>query len=114
MRQSPAARSVFLLAIACAHVPVALAATVDKPAALVADGIPPVPQELADKTRPYMEFRTAAFESWNPIDRSILITTRFANTAQVHQVKMPGGARTQLSFEADRIIAASWAPSRAT
>ncbi|MET0660076.1 MAG: prolyl oligopeptidase family serine peptidase [Steroidobacteraceae bacterium] len=84
--------------------------TVEKPAALVADGIPPVQRTLADSTRPYMEFRTAAFQSWNPLDRSILITTRFGNTAQVHQVKAPNAARTQLSFEVDRIAGASWAP----
>jgi dipeptidyl aminopeptidase/acylaminoacyl peptidase len=90
----------------------ALAADVEKPAALTADGIPPVPMELADSTRPYMEFRTAAFASWHPVDRSMLITTRFANTAQVHRVKMPGGARTQLSFEVDRIAEAGWAPAK--
>ncbi|HKQ81667.1 MAG TPA: prolyl oligopeptidase family serine peptidase [Steroidobacteraceae bacterium] len=89
------------------------AQTVEKPAALVADGIPAVPKSLAAGTRPYMEFRTAAFQSWNPSDRSMLITTRFGNTAQVHQVKAPGGARTQLSFEEDRVASASWAPTKA-
>ncbi|WP_420144229.1 S9 family peptidase [Sphingobium sp.] len=87
-------------------------AVVEKPAALVADGMPAVPVALADKTRPYMEFRTAAFQGWNAADRSMLITTRFGNTPQVHGVKAPGGARTQMSFEVDRIGAASWAPGR--
>ena len=32
-------------------------ASAPKPAALTADGIPPVPLELAQRTRPYMEFR---------------------------------------------------------
>src|SRR5690606_8428432 len=45
-------------------------------------------------------------------DRSMLITTRFGNTAQVHRVKTPGGARTQLSFETDRVGGAAWAPSK--
>ena len=87
-------------------------AVVEKPAAIVADGMPAVPVTLADRTRPYMEFRSAAFQGWNPADKSMLITTRFGNTPQVHGVKMPGGARTQLSFEVDRIGAASWAPGR--
>ena len=87
-------------------------ATVEKPAAIVADGIPAVPVALADKTRPYLEFRTAAFQGWNPTDRSMLITTRFGNTVQVHEVKMPGGDRTQLTFEVDRISGASWAPGK--
>ena len=85
---------------------------VEKPAALIADGIPAVPQSLADSTRAYMEYRTATFQSWNPKDRSVLITTRFGNTPQIHEVKVPGGARTQLSFETDRILLATWAPKR--
>ena len=84
----------------------------EQPAALVAEGIPPVPKALAERTRPYLEFRTAAFASWNPMTRSMLITTRFGNTPQVHEVKAPGGARTQLSFEEDRIAGVSIAPSR--
>lgn len=86
--------------------------TLEKPAALVADGIPPVPSSLARSTQPYMEYRTAEFQGWNPRDRSMLITTRFGNTAQVHEVKTPNGARTQLSFEADAIRYAGWAPRR--
>jgi dipeptidyl aminopeptidase/acylaminoacyl peptidase len=90
----------------------ATVSSVEKPAALVVDGIPAVPQALADSTRPYMEFRTALFKSWNPADRSVLITTRFGNTAQLHQVKAPNAARTQLSFETDGIAFAAWAPSK--
>jgi dipeptidyl aminopeptidase/acylaminoacyl peptidase len=95
---------------------VSLAATaapnfVEKPAALVADGIPPIPTELAARTRPYMEYRTAVFLGWHPKDRSLLVATRFANTSQVHRVARPGGAREQLTFEADRIIDASHAPA---
>ena len=80
---------------------------VEKPAALVADSVPPVPAELAARTRPYMEFRTASFLGWHPIDHSMLIATRFANTNQVHRVARPDGARQQLTFEEDRIADAS-------
>jgi dipeptidyl aminopeptidase/acylaminoacyl peptidase len=83
---------------------------VEKPAALVADGIPPVPAALAARTRPYMEFRTAGFSGWHPRDRSMLITTRFGNTAQIHRVAMPMGAREQLSFEAEPANG-SWSPA---
>jgi dipeptidyl aminopeptidase/acylaminoacyl peptidase len=85
-------------------------APVEKPAALVADGIPPVPADLAARTRPYMEFRTAGFSGWSPRDRSMLITTRFGNTAQLHRVAMPMGAREQLSFEAEP-VSGSWSPA---
>lgn len=86
------------------------AAVVEKPAALVADGMPAVPAELAERTRPYMEFRTAAFLGWHPQDRSLLVATRFGNTNQVHRVAQPGAARQQLTFEEDRIFAASHSP----
>jgi dipeptidyl aminopeptidase/acylaminoacyl peptidase len=86
------------------------AAEVEKPAALVADGVPSVPVELAQETRPYMEFRTASFLDWQPRDRSMLISTRFANTAQVHRVARPEAARQQLTFEEDRILGATPAP----
>jgi hypothetical protein len=92
------------------NVPPASPRVVEKPAALTADGIPPVPAELAERTRPYMEFRTATFTSWNPRDRSMTIMTRFANTAQVHRVARPMGAREQLSFEAEP-LSGGWSPN---
>jgi dipeptidyl aminopeptidase/acylaminoacyl peptidase len=99
------------LAVACLGLGAAQAQSVEKPAALVADGIPAVPVELAATTRPYLEFRTATFQGWDPTDRSMLVTTRFGNTNQVHRVARPAAARTQLSFEEDRIMAAAVAPA---
>ena len=86
------------------------AQTVARPEALVADGIPAVPAALAARTRPYMEFRTAGFAGWNYRDRSMLITTRFGDTVQLHRVAMPMGAREQLSFEAEPVTG-SWSPA---
>ena len=77
------------------------AAVAAKPAALIADGIPAVPQDLIDLTRPYMEFRTASFSDWDPKSRSMLISTRFGNVAQLHTVAGPGMDRRQISFEAE-------------
>ncbi|WP_380872865.1 peptidase S9 family protein [Sphingomonas sp. DBB INV C78] len=104
-------RLAFLLAAVALPFAPALA-DVEKPAALVADGVPAVPVALADATRPYMEFRTATFLGWNPADRSMLIGTRFGNTVQAHRVASPLAARTQLSFEADRIADGHWAPGK--
>jgi len=42
----------------------------------------------------------------------MLIATRFADTNQIHLVKMPGGARTQLTFYADRVAAALYPPAK--
>jgi hypothetical protein len=97
------------MAAAVAQVP-ETPAVVARPAALVADGIPPVPAELAAATRPYMEFRTATFTGWNNRDRSMLITTRFGNTAQLHRVAAPLGYRQQLSFE-EEPVTGTWSPT---
>jgi hypothetical protein len=34
-----------------------------------------------------------AVEGWHPLKRSVLITTRFGETPQLHEVGQPGGAR---------------------
>lgn len=98
-----------LLLLTAALLPAPALADAPKPAALVADGIPPVPDAIVAETRPYMEFRTAAFASWNPQDKSMLITTRFGNTAQLHSVAAPMMDRRQISFEAEP-VGGSWSP----
>ena len=65
---------------------------------LVAEGVPGVPQSLVESAERYSNFRSADFASWNPVRREMLISARFADSFQIHQVKMPGGARTQLTF----------------
>jgi dipeptidyl aminopeptidase/acylaminoacyl peptidase len=100
-------KAVFLLAAAALAVPAL--ADVDKPAAIVADGVPPIPDDLATATRPYMEFRTASFLGWNPRSRGILVSTRFGNVAQVHEVAAPGAMRRQVTFEQEPIAGAAYA-----
>ena len=104
-------RAILLLAALATPVLPAFA-DVPKPAALFADGIPTVPDDLAVKTRPYMEFRTAGFVDWHPTDKSMLVATRFGNTAQLHRVAGPMMARKQISFEAEPVGNGSWAPKR--
>ena len=77
---------------------------------LVAEGIPKIPASLAESVGRYNEFRFAGFASWHPAKREMLIVTRFADTAQVHQLKFPGGARTQLTFFPDRVAGAAYEP----
>ncbi|MGO8795488.1 MAG: S9 family peptidase [Candidatus Sulfotelmatobacter sp.] len=77
---------------------------------LVAEGIPKIPRAVADSVSRYSEFRFAAFSSWNPNAREMLVETRFADTNQIHQVKFPGGARTQLTFFPDRVGDAVYQP----
>ncbi|MGA2414305.1 MAG: S9 family peptidase [Candidatus Sulfotelmatobacter sp.] len=77
---------------------------------LVAEGIPKIPAALAETAGRYSEFREAAFASWHPAKREMLIRTRFGDTFQVHAVKAPGGTRTQLTFFPDRITEARYQP----
>ncbi len=64
---------------------------------LVMEGIPEIPQDIKDRLSQYLETRSAGFADWNPRG-GILMTTRFGNTYQLHQVDRPMGARRQLTF----------------
>src|SRR5271154_6192237 len=79
---------------------------------LVVEGIPKIPASLAEGVERYTNFRGANLQSWNPTAREMLITTRFADTNQIHVVKMPGGARTQLTFYPDRVAGALYSPTK--
>jgi dipeptidyl aminopeptidase/acylaminoacyl peptidase len=79
---------------------------------LVAEGIPKIPASLAETVDRYSNFRGASLDSWDPVKREMLISTRFADTNQIHLVKMPGGARTQITFYADRVASAQFPPTR--
>ena len=77
---------------------------------LVIENIPPIPASIAEQAAQYSEVRSAGFEDWDPVRREMLIVTRFADVPQVHLVKMPGGARTQLTFFPDRVGGAHYGP----
>ncbi|HNS22966.1 MAG TPA: S9 family peptidase [Sedimentisphaerales bacterium] len=77
---------------------------------LVVQGLPPIPASLADEVRRYTESRSASLADWHPTERSILISTRFADTVQIHRVKQPGGARTQMTFFKEPISGATYEP----
>ena len=79
---------------------------------LVTEGIPKIPSSLAETVDRYNNFRGASLDSWDPVKREMLISTRFADASQVHLVKMPGGARTQLTFYADRVAEAQYPPTK--
>lgn len=68
------------------------------PANLVVEGVPAHTPELRADVGRYLEFRAAAFASWHPVNREMLIATRFADTPQLHYVSFPGGARRQVTF----------------
>jgi dipeptidyl aminopeptidase/acylaminoacyl peptidase len=65
---------------------------------LVVEGIPPIPASLAAEVTRYTKSRAAELLSWHPAKREMLIATFFGDTPQIHQLKFPGAARTQLTF----------------
>ncbi len=70
---------------------------------LVVDGVPKILASLTETAGRYGSYRSANLADWHPTKREMLIATRFAETPQLHVVKMPGGARQQLTFFADSV-----------
>jgi dipeptidyl aminopeptidase/acylaminoacyl peptidase len=79
---------------------------------LVVEGVPPISEALAEAVRPYTDVRNAFFTSWHPQRHEMLIRTRFGNSLQVHEVKGPGAARTQLTFYAEPVFGGEFDPVR--
>jgi dipeptidyl aminopeptidase/acylaminoacyl peptidase len=99
-----------LLAVTLAELACLSSPQAQVPESLVVDGVPPIPAELKAEAGRYLEFRAAAFNSWHPIQRQLLITTRFADTTQLHLVQKPGGARRQLTFLPEPVPWGSFQP----
>jgi dipeptidyl aminopeptidase/acylaminoacyl peptidase len=78
---------------------------------LVVDGVPKIPALLAETAGRYASYRSASLADWHPTRREMLIATRFGDTPQLHLVKMPGGARQQLTFFADSVGSGRFHPN---
>ncbi|WP_157069287.1 prolyl oligopeptidase family serine peptidase [Sandaracinus amylolyticus] len=85
--------------------------TADASAMVVLDGTPAIPPALHTRLQQYLETRAATAESIAADGSSLLITTRFADTAQVHQVSAPLGDRHQLTFREEPVRAAAFYPN---
>ena len=86
-------------------------ATFPVPDKVKVDGVPPIPMSIVDGVAPYAQFRQARLLGWHPTGRRILISTAFGNVSQIHEVRAPGGARTQLTFFRDGVTGgASYEP----
>ena len=83
------------------------------PENLVIEGIPAFSEQLKRDAGRYLEFRTAAVSDWHPQRREVLIVTRFADAAQIHAVKTPGGARRQITFLPEPVAGGMYDPKAA-
>ncbi len=105
-------RNPFLLLILFLAAYPALSGDLTPPDNLVVDGVPTIPAAVVDGVGRYTEFRSAGLSSWHPQKLEMLISTRFGDVTQVHLVKTPGGARTQLTFFPERVTGASFQPTK--
>ncbi|MDQ3230442.1 MAG: hypothetical protein M3Q07_01365, partial [Pseudobdellovibrionaceae bacterium] len=65
---------------------------------LVMENIPEIPASLKERLNQYENIRSASVLGWLPGDQGLLISTRFAEAAQLHSVKGPLQYRKQLTF----------------
>jgi dipeptidyl aminopeptidase/acylaminoacyl peptidase len=96
---------------ACAS-PTPPTAVVAPNANLVVQGIPPVPQKLADAIGRYNDFRGHGFFDWHPTQREMLVSHRKAgaNTAQLFRVTAPLTEGQQLTEGVEPVGRASYEP----
>ena len=85
--------------------------TVTPPPSVTTEGIPPIPQSIADGVAKYTQFRQAQMIAWHPTKRQILITTAMGSTTQLYSVDGPGRDRHQLTWYEPRGIPATVAAS---
>lgn len=73
------------------------------------ENVPPIPADVKASVQRFQNYREAVFQDWLP-NGWMLITTRFGATNQVHVVKAPNAARTQLTFFEEPVASAEVIP----
>lgn len=76
---------------------------------LTYENIPVAGPQIAAAMRRYQTMRSASFQGWLA-DGSVLIKTRFGQTAQLHTVREPQAARTQITFLEEPVRGATVSP----
>jgi dipeptidyl aminopeptidase/acylaminoacyl peptidase len=89
----------------------ALLSAQQPPPSIVAEGVPEIRPEVVRKLARYQNVRTASFASWHPTRREMLIATRFGETPQIHYLRNPGGARTQVTFFPEPVPTGRFSPT---
>src|SRR5205823_13686599 len=87
------------LLLAAASAAPAQEKTVPVPPNVKVDGMPAIPQAIADGLAPYAQFRSAQMQAWHPAKRQLVINTTFASP-QFHLIDGPGRDRRQLTWMA--------------
>ncbi len=74
------------------------------------EGIPEVDPALFAEVRLTLQARNASLGGLADDGKSMIVATRFGNTAQLHRVDMPLGARNQLTFTVEPTPSGSFIP----
>lgn len=77
---------------------------------LILEGVPEIPEEVTDRLMQYQNTRSASVLDWDTRGEGLFVSTRFAETAQVHRVDRPGGMRRQMTFFPEPVRDASICP----
>jgi dipeptidyl aminopeptidase/acylaminoacyl peptidase len=80
------------------------------PENLVTENIPEINSSIISDVKSYTESRGASFVAWHPTKKEMIISTRFANSNQLHYIKMPGGDRQQITFFEEPVSSANFEP----
>lgn len=79
---------------------------------LITQNIPDISSSLATQVKKYTEARGAGLVAFHPFKKEIIISTRFANTSQLHLVTQPLGMRKQITFFDEPVANASYEPTK--
>ena len=75
-----------------------------RPGNVVVSGVPAIPAGAAHGLMRYRNVRSAYLMGW--ADDGLVIATRFGETTQLHRLKTPLGAREQITFFSEPVLAA--------
>jgi len=76
---------------------------------LVTENVPAASPALKARLAQYENVRSHSFEDWTG-EGGILVSTRFADVNQIHEVRFPGGARRQLTYYNEPVNSADVSP----
>jgi dipeptidyl aminopeptidase/acylaminoacyl peptidase len=77
---------------------------------MVLEDVPPADEALRARLAQFLEIRSASLSDISADGRTILISTRFGNAAQLHLVSTPMGARKQITFFEEPVRGGSFIP----
>ncbi len=101
---------IYLLMLICINSNAQNSTEIPVPKNLTAESIPSIPLSLVQELKTYSEARSASLLSLNPVNYTMLISTRFGNTNQVHEVKQAMGSRKQITFFEEAVRDANYEP----